>query len=168
VAEGAAGMAGVIAAAEEATEIGLLAAVYQALLDGLAERGVERVHYVVREGGRFGERLVGAAGFERTSNLILTEEARYWLHDAEIATHRRALGIDGRDRDELILGGALDGEAFERTALFLLGTARALEPWWREQLRVAELIANTGPGRVAECLPPGGPPKPGQEQTIPA
>ena len=168
VAERTAGLGGVIAADEEATEVGLLAAVYQALLDGLSERGVERVHYVVREGGRFGERLMGAAGFERSSNLILTEEARYWLHDAEIPSHRRALGIEGRDGDELITGDGLDAEAFERTALFLLGVSRALDPWWRESVRAAEVIANTGPGQVAEGLPPGGPPKPGQEGTAPA
>jgi hypothetical protein len=158
VTDSTAGLAGMLAVPEEATSVGLLAAVHQTLLDGLAERGV-RPHLVVKEGSELGGRIAAAAGFEPTSNLILTEDARYWLHDADIAVHKEALGIEGRSADELIAGEAWEGRAFESTALFLLGVSRALEPWWREEVRAAEVIANTGPGRVAECLPPGGPPK---------
>ncbi|HEY6550663.1 MAG TPA: hypothetical protein VIY71_05625 [Solirubrobacterales bacterium] len=168
VSDATAGLTGVLVAPEEATSIGLLAASHHTLLDGLQARGVEMAHHVIKEGSEFGERLAAAAGFERTSSLILSEDARYWLHAADIARHREALGIDGEDVDRLISGEALDDETLDRVSLYLLGISRAIDPWWREQVRAGEVIANTGPGRVAECLPPGGPPpkKLGQEQEL--
>jgi hypothetical protein len=164
VTETTAGITGVLAVPEETTSIALLAGVYRTLLDGLGERGVERVHLVVKEGSSFGERLVAAAGFEPTSNLMLTEDARYWLHDSDLVRHRSALAINDCTVDELVSGEALSGAAFDRCALFLFGVSRALDPWWRELIRAPDIIANTGPGRVAECLPPGGPPKRGADQ----
>ncbi|MGB2712156.1 MAG: hypothetical protein WBC33_11650 [Conexibacter sp.] len=159
VGDTSAGLASVLTVPEEAAAVELQAAVHHTLLEGLVGRGVERVHFVVKEGSPFGERIVAGAGFEPTSNLVLTEEARYWLHEANLSSHRQAIGIDNASADELITGEALDNGAFERAALFLLGVSRALEPWWREDVRSSEIIANTGPGRVAECLPPGGPPR---------
>ncbi|MGW7297488.1 hypothetical protein [Streptomyces sp. NPDC054829] len=157
-AEGTAGLTSVLAVPEEGTEIGLLAAVHATLLDGLAERGVDRVHLTVREGAAFGEWLAARAGFERSDSLVLTEHSRYWLHDAPIEEHRRAIGIEGADVDDLVTGGALKEDAYASAALYLLGVTQALGPSWDEQLIAGEIIANTGPGMVAACLPPGGPP----------
>ncbi|MEV6778650.1 hypothetical protein [Streptomyces syringium] len=159
LAEGTAGLTSVLAAPEESTEIGLLAAVHATLLDGVAERGVERVHLTVREGAVFSERLLRCAGFQRTDSLMLTEHARYWLHDADIEGHRRAIGLDSAGTDELLTGEALEGDRYSRAALFLLGVSRALAPSWHEELTAGEIIANTGPGMVAQCLPPGGVPR---------
>jgi hypothetical protein len=161
VGEGTAGLTSVLAVPEEATQIGLLAAVHTTLLQGLSERGVERVHFVVREAAPFSERIVAAAGFTPTSQLLLTESSRYWLYDASVEEHRRALGIQEAGPDDLLTGDALHGEHYDRAALFLLGVSQVLNPSWLELLEAAEIIANTGPGRVAECLPPGGPPRPG-------
>ncbi|OEJ36538.1 hypothetical protein [Streptomyces agglomeratus] len=157
-AEGAAGLTSVLAVPEESTEIGLLSAVHATLLDGLADRGVERVHLTVREGAAFGEWLASGAGFARSDSLVLTEHSRYWLHDATISEHRRAIGLEEANVDDLLTGGALKGDAYTRAVVYLLGVAQALAPSWDEQLTAGEVIANTGPGMVARCLPPGGPP----------
>jgi hypothetical protein len=159
-----AGVCAVLAVPEEATAIPLHAATYVTLLEGLADRGVERVHHVVREGSELGHRIGAIAGLEPSPHLILTEHARYWLHDAEIARHRDAIGLSEHGVDELLAGEGLAHGAFDRVALFLLGVSAALAPWWREEVAAGEIIANTGPGRVAECLPPGGPPKHGERE----
>ncbi|MEU1817002.1 hypothetical protein ABZ543_17665 [Streptomyces roseifaciens] len=131
----------------------------------------ERVRPTVREGAAFSTWLLGEAGFGRSDSLVLTEHSRYWLHDATIEVHRQAIGLGDAGADELLTGEAFKNggsggrnstsagdDRYARAALFLLGVHRALEPAWREELPAGEVIANTGPGMVAQCLPPGGVP----------
>ena len=86
------------------------------------------------------------------------------MHDAEIARHRDAIGLSEQSVDGLLAGDGFARGTFDRVALFLLAVSTALAPWWREEVAAGEIIANTGPGRVAECLPPGGPPKHGERE----
>jgi hypothetical protein len=158
IGEGTAGLGNVFVAEEEQTSIGLMAAVYMEGINQLAQRGVERVHFVVREEAPFSSRVLAMAGFERTSHPFLTEYARYWLHDALLNDHTTALGLQDTSTIRL-LADEIDSRDYERTALFLLTLNLSFMPYWKDRLRITEVIPNTGIARVAECAPPGGPPK---------
>src|SRR5215208_628223 len=164
VSDGNAGLGNVFVADEEQTSVGLIAAVYKEALDQLARRRVDKVHFVVREEAALSIHVLGAAGFQRTSHPFLTEQSRYWLHETDIGAHITALGLQDSSPLEL-LADQFKGGAFDRIALFLITLNLSFLPYWQDRLRSPEIIPNTGIARVAECLPPGGPPAPQGEET---
>jgi hypothetical protein len=157
IGEGRAGLANVLAVPEEEMSIGLLAAVYREGLNLLAERSTNRIHLVAREETFLAGRVLASTGFTKTSHQYITETARYYLHEADVNTHLAALGIADRTPLQL-LGNDFTGSALEKVALFLLTLNASFTAFWKESARAPELIPNLAVARVAECLPPGGPP----------
>ena len=157
VSDGHAGLSNVFVVEEEQTSVGLIAAVYREALDQLARRGVERAHFVVRDEAALSMHVLGEAGFQRTSHPFLTEQARYWLYEAELGDHIAALGLQDSSPLEL-LADQFEGAAFDRVALFLMTLNLSFLPYWQDRLRAPEIIPNTGIAANAECLPPGGTP----------
>lgn len=155
-----AGVGGVIAVPEEEASVGLLAAVYREAVAKLAERGVTAVQHVVRANTFLAGRVLAGAGFVDHKHPVVTDDAAYRLHEAPIAAHLSALGLADRTPLQLI-AEEFSHAAFDRLALYLLTVAQQFTLHWKDAVRAAEVIPHTALARVAECLPPGGPPSVG-------
>jgi hypothetical protein len=158
IGDGIAGVANVFAVPEEELSIGLQAAVYREALDQLAARSAHRIHLVTREDTFLAGHVLAGAGFKPTGHPYITEVAKYYLHEADLTAHLVALGIAGCTPLQL-LAHEFPAAALEKTALFLFTLNLSFSAYWRETVRGPELIPNTALARVAECLPPGGPPE---------
>lgn len=155
-----AGLAAPILIPDEHMSIGLAAAVHLALLTELESRAITHVHHVVREHAYVTTGVLGHAGFTGTSQVVVDAAARYWVCESSIAEHKTRLGMAAASTDEMLLTDAAWKSDAQQHALglYLMTVSRALEPWLLERGRRHDLIIDTGPGIVAECAPPGGPP----------
>lgn len=156
--EARAGVGGVIAVPEEVASVGLLAAVHREAVAKLAERGVTALQHVVRAHTFLAVRVLAGAGFVDHKHPVVTDDAAYRLHEAPVAAHLAALGLADRTPLQL-LAEEFAPAAFDRLALYLLAVGQQFALHWTDAVRAAEVIPHTALARVAECLPPGGPPK---------
>lgn len=138
---------------EDATNIGLMTALFRETLLQLQSRGKTEVSFVVVENSVLAHRVLSANDFTRTPEVFLTEHARYYLYQGRIADILTKLGLsDIHARD--LLAHNLEDSLFERNALFQATLQLSMRPFWADRVPIAEIIANTGIGRTS--LPPGG------------
>ena len=141
VSEDTAGLGNVFLVDEELTSMGLMMAVYREGLDQLTERGIQLVHWVVRENAPLSTRVLLECGFAVTDLPYVTDGARYWIYEAPIESHLGALGF--RDRTPLqLLAGDVDADRFDRAALYLTAINLSFLPYWADRVRDPEVIPN--------------------------
>lgn len=161
IANGCAGLGNVFMAPEEASSYYLAVAVWAESLRRLAEAGVERVDVLALADTPVIGLLLEPLGFAATSHPVLTEQAVYWHHEVSLKDHLHATRLHGITPSDLV-DGHPSRETVDRALQFILGINAVVNPWWLGQVLVPGVLPNSGPGRVAECLPPGGPPKENQ------
>lgn len=152
------GLSPVYAADEDATNIGLSAAVYADALEELSREEGTEVSYAVIEGSVLVDRVLRKVGFEPSDDLIVTEKDRYRLYRVPAATLRHNLGLDRLSVPEL-LAHEIDDDTFERLALFLATLHLGSQPTRFNDRVVREILTIVG-GLFDASLPGGVPPSP--------
>ena len=111
----------VYTAEEDATNIGLISAVYKEMLEELSRTEGTEVNYLVVEGSKFADRLLRGVGFEPSDDLQVTDLARYRFYRANAAKVLDALGLAQVSLPELLQSSA--GRRHLRPGLGLLRRA---------------------------------------------
>jgi len=107
----------VLVADEDLTNIGLQAAIYKEVLDYVAGEPEGEVGYLLSEGSVLAHATLGAAGFQRTADFILSEHGRYNAYRASADEVQAALGMSDLSSADF-LAYQVDTAVFERNALF--------------------------------------------------
>jgi hypothetical protein len=110
----------VYTAEEDATNVGLIAAVYKETLEELSRTGGAEVSYLVVEGSRFADRLLRGVGFQPSEDLQVTDQAKYRLYRVEAGKLAAALGLDKVSVPEL-LAHKLDDATLDRLSSYFSG-----------------------------------------------
>src|SRR4051794_1892049 len=166
VGTGSYGLSPIYTADEDATNIGLMAAVYSEALEGLRRGGKAEVNYLVLEGSVFADHILRRVGFKRSDDLVATDdEVRYAFYRADAGEVAAALGFDRISVPEL-LAHEIDEKSFDRLALYVSGLALASQPnRWVDRL-IREIIA-IDIGLFDASLPGGTPPTPSPPTALP-
>lgn len=145
---------------EDATNIGLIAAVYGEALETAATAYKQdvAVSYLVIDGSILADRILRVNGFEKTDDLFLTEEARYNIYRADARRLRKQLGLSDASTLDL-LGHEIDPEILDRNALFHSTIHLATRGGLLDRVRRPEIIPIDG-GLFDASLPGGVPPGP--------
>lgn len=166
VGEAAYGIGPVYVLPTQATNVGLLTALYKEALDDIARVDGAQVHYLVAEGSVLLDRVLRSAGFEPGVDQLLGHESRHRVYAVEAAALSRHLGLDELSVPEL-LAHEIAGEVYDRNATFHC----ALQVATRAELldRVGEIVYIDG-GRFNASKPGGvdetsGTPGPGTDPT---
>jgi ribosomal protein S18 acetylase RimI-like enzyme len=138
---------------ENATNVGLAAALMQATLKRLAARGVESISYVVHDEAALVPRVLASLKFRASDEYYLTRAAKYRLYRGRLDDLAAALGFDVHLAPDL-LAGRIDETLFARNALFALATQTASRSHWAESGAQPEMISNRG--IPLSDSPPGG------------
>jgi hypothetical protein len=138
---------------ENATNVGLSAALLQATLKRLAARGIETISYVVHDEGSLIPRVLTPLHFRATGEYYLTRTAKYQLYRGRVADLMSGLGFDAVLAPDL-LAHRIDDTLFARNALFALATQTASRAHWLETAAQPEMLSNRG--IPVSDLPPGG------------
>ena len=138
---------------EDATNIGLMTALFRETLLQLQNRDKTEVSFVVVENSVLAHRVLSANGFTRTPVVFLTEHARYYLYQGRIADVLAKLGLAEIYAHDLLAHNVEDS-LFERNALFQAMLQLSMRPFWADRTPIPEVIANTG--MATTSLPPGG------------
>jgi len=117
VSPGGVGVSPIYTADEDATNLGLVAAVYAEVLEELTRGERTEINYLVIEGSTYAGRVLRSYGFEPSEDLLVTDEHRYVFHRTEAAALRSRLGFDRVSVPEL-LAHEVDDETFREHALF--------------------------------------------------
>jgi len=83
IAENSYALGPVLLRTELAANIGLRAALYKEALESLGRQGKTTVNYLVIEGSVLGDHLLTSAGFQRTAEVVQTDEAKYFFYSAD-------------------------------------------------------------------------------------
>lgn len=153
--EGVALLTPVLTDRRHATNLGLAAAVTKHLLEGLCDRNVPSVAYLVRQDDRALERTLEQAGFARSDLQAATEYAEYVQYAAAPEKVLEALGLKDRRLGDL-LALAFDGRELDRLIAYHFALAAGIAPYLSDAIRYAPLL----PGLIdlIAALPPGGVP----------
>jgi hypothetical protein len=123
---------------QQASNIGLRAALYKETIESLTKEDKAEVNYLVIEGSALTDQLLTSVGFKRTPELVQTDDAKYFFYSAncvELLTH---LKLDRASVPEL-LTLQVDPGIVEKNALFhaVLDWAflREIVPIWRGGLQ---------------------------------
>jgi hypothetical protein len=146
----------IMASAEQATNIGLHAALFKRTLEELISQGKENLDLLLADSSVACASAARDAGFEPTKDPVLTDTARYFFHRAKARTVLSRLGLTKLSTTELLLDFN-KSKSFTRNALFHLTLRAGFEGAIRGR-RWSEVIPNTG-GAIS-ALPPGGVPDP--------
>src|SRR4051812_43279059 len=92
----------VYVADEEATNIGMIAALYKEVLEGLLPSPNAELNYLVAEGSVLGAAVLEHAGFKRYDDVFLTEHGRYFTYRAPVAEVMKHLGLDEIETPDLL------------------------------------------------------------------
>jgi hypothetical protein len=111
------GLSPVYVADEDATNLGLVAAVYAEILEELTRGERTEINYLVLDGSAYAGRVLRFYGFEPSEDVLVTDEHRYVFHRAEAAELQERLGLDRVSVPEL-LAHEVDDETFQRQALY--------------------------------------------------
>jgi hypothetical protein len=130
---------------EETSNIGLRAALYKELLESLSRHAKAEVNYLVVERSVLTARILEQAGFVRSEDVVVTEEARYAFYRTDANALLQNLGLQEVSVPELLTHEA-DWKVLERNALF-----QAVLEWGRSR----EVIPIDG-GSFDASLPGGG------------
>ncbi|MFA1550219.1 hypothetical protein [Actinomadura chokoriensis] len=157
------GVSPVYVADEDATNLGLMAAVYAEMLEELGRGERTEVNYLVIDGSVYASRILRSYGFEPSEDLLVTDDRRYVFHRTDAGALRERLGLDRLSVPEL-LAHEIDEETLERHALFFSTLHLASQPIRVSDRVVREIIWVDGglfdaslPGGVAPvgpALPP--------------
>jgi hypothetical protein len=139
---------------DDATNVGLLAAVYKEVLEGLAVSPNAEVNYLVAEGSQLADHVLTSTGFRRYDDVFLTEEARYYTYRVNAQELLKQLGLTDLETPNL-LAGEMPVETLERHALFHSTVLLGSRAEWFGAGRVAELIRLVRGGHAGK---PGGVP----------
>src|SRR5438105_7592768 len=166
VGTGSYGLSPVYTSDEHATNIGLMAAVYSEVLEGLRRDGKAEVNYLVVEGSVFADHILRGAGFAKSDDLVaVDDELRYAFYRADAGEVAGALGFDRVSVPEL-LAHEVDDKTFDRLASYFSALALASQPnRWVDRL-VREIIA-IDVGLFDASLPGGTPPTPSPPTALP-
>jgi hypothetical protein len=148
----------VYTADEDATNIGLIAAVYKEALEDLGRTEGTEVNYLVVEGSRFADRLLRSVGFEPSDDLQVTEQAKYRFYRASAAKLLSALGLDQVSIPEL-LSHQVDDALLDRASSYFSGLHLATGQGRLSDRVVHEILWIDG-GLFDAGLPGGVPPSP--------
>jgi hypothetical protein len=148
----------VYTADEDATNIGLVAAVYKEALEDLSRTEGAEVNYLVVQGSRFADRLLRAVGFSATDDLQVTDQAKYRFYRTEAGKLAQALGLDKISVPEL-LAHKIDDATLDRLSGYFAGLHLATGQG-RFTDRIAHEILWIDGGLFDAGLPGGVPPSP--------
>jgi hypothetical protein len=110
----------VYTADEDATNIGLIAAVYKEALEDLSRTQGAEVNYLVVQGSRFADRLLRGVGFSPGDDLQVTDQAKYRVYRMEAGKLAQALGLDKISVPEL-LAHQIDDATLDRLSGYFAG-----------------------------------------------
>lgn len=147
------GVSPVYVADEDATNLGLVAAVYAGVLEELTRSERTEVNYLVVDGSSYAARVLRSFGFEPSEDLLVTDEHRYVFYRAQADELREQLGLDRVSVPEL-LAGEVDDATFERQALYF-STLQVTSQPTRTAARVMREIIWVDGGMFDTSLPGG-------------
>lgn len=134
---------------EDASNIGLRAALYKEMLENLSQQRKAEVNYLVIEGSNVTDRVLRSVGFVRGNDLVMTEEARYFFYRADAAMVLDRLQLSKTSVPELLSHNISDA-VLTQNSLF-----QGVLDWGR----LREVIPIDG-GSFDASLPGGVPPTP--------
>jgi len=102
---------------EDATNVGLIAAVYKEVLQTLAVSKSAEVSYLAVEGSVLGDAVLRGSGFRRDDDVVLTEHARYYTYRAPARELLERLHLEEVSTPDL-LASDFPRELLLRNALF--------------------------------------------------
>jgi len=143
----------IIVGDENATNVGLSAALLRATLKHLVSRDIDSISYLVHEDGVLIPRLLASLKFAASDEYYLTRNAKYRLYRGRLADLLETLGLDAVLAPDL-LAGRLEEPFYFRNALYALATQTAARGHWQDNVAGAELISNRG--TPLGDSPPGG------------
>lgn len=143
---------------EDATNLGLMAALYSEVLDHVAREDGAEVSYLVLEGSVLADRLLRSHGFDASDDLVVADGRRYQFYRAPAEKLRSRVGLDTTSVPEL-LAHELDDDALARNALYFGGLQLVTQPA-RPFDRTIREIAWIDGGLFDASLPGGVPPTP--------
>jgi hypothetical protein len=139
---------------EDASNIGLICALYREVLMSLAESKNSEVNYLAIEGSVLADHALRAAGFRRDEDIVLTEQARYFTYRTPAAELMKMLGLDKVQTPDL-LAHDFPEEVLARNAYF----HHSIQLGSRAELFSDHLIAEIiGLARGGHASKPGGVP----------
>jgi hypothetical protein len=138
---------------EDATNVGLVSALYKEVLETLAVSPRAEVNYLVADGSVLGPRVLESLGFKRAEDVFLTELCRYYTWRAPVADLLRALALDEVGTADL-LANDMPASTLERNALFFQTTYLGSRAEWTSSA-VSEFIRLVRGGHAGK---PGGVP----------
>ncbi len=139
---------------EDATNVGLIAALYKEVLEALAVSERAEVNYLVADGSKLADHVLTSAGFKRYDDVVLTEQIRYYTYRIPAAALLERLGLRGVESPDL-LAHQLDADTLTRNALFHSTILAATRAEWTAQSALAEIIRLVRGGHAGK---PGGVP----------
>jgi hypothetical protein len=143
----------VYVADEDATNVGLMAAVYKEVLESLVVSPRAEINYLVAEGSIVADHLLTSLGFRRYEDVFLSEDARYYTYRISVPKLLQSLGLENVATPDL-LAHDVPAAVLERNTLFhqtmFLGARAELAGSAAEILR---------PPRGGHAGKPGGVPK---------
>jgi hypothetical protein len=139
---------------EEATNAGLLAALYKEVLEALAASPRAEVNYLVAEGSGLADHVLSSNGFKRHDDVFLTEQARYYTYRTSASALLERLGLTRFETPDL-LAHELPHDILERNALFHQSISLGARPEYLGTSLRSELIRLVRGGHAGK---PGGVP----------
>lgn len=147
------GVSPVYTADQDATNLGLVAALYAEVLEELTRSEHSEVNYLVLEGSAYASRVLRSYGFEPSQDVLVTDEHRYVFHRTNAGALRERLGLDRVSVPEL-LAHEVDDETFQRHALYFSALHLASQPTRLKDGVMREIIGIDG--GLFDALLPGG------------
>jgi hypothetical protein len=147
------GLSPIYVADEDATNLGLIAAVYAEVLEELTRSERTEVNYLVVDGSTYASRVLRSYGFARSEDLVDTGRHRYVFYRTDASELRQRLGLDRVGVPEL-LAQELDDETFQRHALYFSTLEIASQPTRINDRLVREIVWIDG-GLFDAALPGG-------------
>jgi hypothetical protein len=154
------GVSPIYVAEDDATNIGLIAALYKEVLDELARRPDVELTYPVIEGSVLADRTLRRCGFSPSEDLLATPTHRYLFYRAEPAKLRATLGLDRTSTPEL-LAHEIDDKVFDGLASYFAILHLASQPTATDRINPEIIWIDGGlfdaslPGGVGPVGPPG-------------
>jgi hypothetical protein len=148
----------VITTDENATNIGLISAVYKEALEHVLRDRKAQIAYLVAEGSFLADRVLTENGFTKSNDLAVTDHGRYHVYRAPAAKLLARLSLDKRSTADL-LAHDLDAKTLQRNASLQGMIAAATRGALSGILTRSEIILIDF-GRFTDSLPGGVPPTP--------
>jgi hypothetical protein len=139
---------------EDATNVGMIAALYKEVLEALSVSERAEVTYIVADGSKLADHVLGSTGFKRYDDVVLTEQVRYYTYRIPAKELLERLGLAGVETPDL-LSHQFEAETLTRNALFHSTILAASRAEWTIHPTLAEIIKLVRGGHAGK---PGGVP----------